>query len=410
MKKTINSGKSLLFNSFALVLLFLLYMNGNSAGVTKEVVEPLIESEEVNFRIVRVVNDLEHPWAIGWLPDGRMLVTERPGRIVLVDDEMVTTLNNLPKIHFEKDQRPAPDGGSQSGLFDLVVHPDYDENGWIYFTYSSPGDDDGVVEADEGTGTALARARLNQDETDFVDLEVIYALVPRTEPGRHYGSRILFPGDGTVMFSIGDRGLRYPSQDLTNPAGSIIRLYEDGGAVEDNPFVGMPPGNLRPEIYSFGHRNNQGLAQCPSTGDIWTTEHGPYQGDLLHRIEKGKNYGWPQVSFGVEYSTQEKIGIGQEAPGVTPPVYVWKETMAPSGLAFYSGDRFEAWDGNMFAGSLYQKELHRLVIENGEVVHKEVLFSDKIGRVRDVRQGPDGFIYVATDETNGGIYRLEPVD
>jgi aldose sugar dehydrogenase len=413
MEKIIRSYRSLLFYALAPgLLLHLVCMNSISATPAEsgDVKDPVVRSEEVSFRIVKVAGNLRHPWAVGWLPDGRLLVTERPGSIKLIDEGTVTELNNLPPIHYEEDQRTAPQGGSQAGLLDLVVHPDYENNGWIYFTYSSPGDDDGVHGSDEGTGTALARARINDGGTELCDLEVLYTMVPRTEPGRHYGSRILFPGDGTVLFSIGDRGLRYPSQDLTNPAGSIIRIYEDGGAVEDNPFVGVPPGNLRPEIYSFGHRNNQGMAQCPNTGDIYATEHGPYGGDLLHRIEKGNNYGWPQVSFGVEYSTREKIGIGKEAPGVTPPVYVWEEAIAPSGLAFYTGDKFKAWDGNLFAGSLLKEELYRLVLENGEVVHTEILFSEKIGRIRDVREGPDGFIYVATDEGNGGIFRLEPIE
>ena len=376
--------------------------------VVNNVIDANITSEKLNFRLVQVVENLEHPWAIGWLPDGRMLVTERPGRMHLIDGNRVTRLTNLPPIHYQEDQRTAPQGGSQAGLLDLVVHPDYENNGWIYFTYSSPGDADGVS-ARRATGTALARARLNNADTDLTDLQVIYTMMPRTQPGRHYGSRIVFPGDGTVIFSIGDRGLRYPSQDLTNPAGSMIRLLEDGGAAPDNPFVGMAPGNLRPEIYSFGHRNNQGLAINPANGDIWATNHGPSGGDLLYKIEKGNNYGWPQVSFGREYTTGEHIGIGRHAPGVTPPAHVWEESMAPSGLAFYNGPVFTAWNGNLFAGSLLKEEVYRFEFENGQPVLKEALVTKKIGRIRDVRQGPDGFIYLATDEGNGGIYRLEPV-
>jgi aldose sugar dehydrogenase len=378
------------------------------ARVMELVVEPLIESEEANFRIVRVVEGLEHPWAIAWLPDGRMLVTERPGRMNLIDGNNVTRLGNLPPIHHEEDQRTAPQGGSQAGLLDVAVHPDYDNNGWIYFTYSSPGDADGVDD-EKATGTALARAKLHENGTEIVELETIYTLIPRTEPGRHYGSRIVFPGDGTVMFSIGDRGLRHPSQDLTNPAGSMIRLREDGGAAPDNPFINTPPGNLRPEIYSFGHRNNQGMTIDPATGEIWALDHGPSGGDLLYRIEKGNNYGWPQVSYGAEYSTSEHIGIGREAPGVTPPVFVWEYSMAPSGLTFYNGEHFNAWQGNLFAGSLLLERIYRLVLDNGVVSHKEILIPEKIGRIRDVRQGPDGLIYIATDESDGGIYRLEPV-
>jgi aldose sugar dehydrogenase len=396
------------------VLFFSILITGVTAfsqpAVVNEVVEENIQSEEVNFRIVQVVENLEVPWAIAWLPDGSMIVTERPGNMYLIRNDSVIQFTNLPEIYADEDQLSAPDGGSQGGLLDVVVHPDYENNGWIYFTYSSPGDDDGIYESDKATGTALARARLNEDGTDLTDVETIYTLVPRSEPGRHYGSRIVFPGDGTVIFSIGDRGLRYPSQDLTHPAGSMIRLLEDGGAAPDNPFVGQGLGNLRPEIYSFGHRNNQGIAIDPETGDIWTTEHGPYGGDVLHKIEKGANYGWPQVSYGVEYSTKEHIGIGREAPGIEPAVHIWEESMAPSGLTFYNNGVFNEWEGNLFAGSLLKEEVYRLVIENGDVVHEEPLLTGRIGRIRDVRQGPDGFLYIATDEREGGIYRIEPMD
>ena len=396
------------------ILIFLILANSvnmiqSQPRVMEQVINSRVDTEEANFRIVRIVEGLEHPWAMAWLPDGRMLVTERPGRMHLIDGESVSELTNLPPIHHEEDQRTAPQGGSQAGLLDVAVHPDFDQNGWIYFTYSSPGDADGVDE-ERATGTALARAKLNSDGTDLTDLETIYTLIPRTEPGRHYGSRIVFPGDGTVIFSIGDRGLRYPSQDLTHPAGSMIRLMEDGGASTDNPFIEAFPGNLRPEIYSFGHRNNQGMTIDPATGDIWATDHGPSGGDLLYKIEAGNNYGWPQVSYGVEYSTREHIGIGREAPGVAKPAYVWEYSMAPSGLAVYHGEEFPSWHGNILAGSLLQERVYRLVLENGEVTHHEILIPGEIGRIRDVRQGPDGFVYLATDESDGGIYRLEPVD
>jgi aldose sugar dehydrogenase len=379
--------------------------------VVERVVDNHVSSALVDFKIVQVLENLEHPWAVAWLPDGRMLVTERPGRMHLVDGETTHELRGLPRIYAKEDQLTAPEGGSQGGLLDVVVHPDYENNGWIYFTYSSPGDADGVSEDEDdlATGTALARVRLADNNIDLVDLEVLYTMVPRTEPGRHYGSRIVFPGDGTVIFSIGDRGIRTPSQDLTHPAGSMIRLYEDGGPVPDNPFVGVAPGNLRPEIYSYGHRNNQGIAIHPETGEIWTSEHGPSGGDLLHIVKKGHNYGWPQVSFGTEYSTGEKIGIGREAPGVTPPVFVWEYAMAPSGLAFYTGDQFPQWQGDLFVGSLLREEVYRVKVTGGRATLEETLLTKKIGRIRDIRQGPDGYLYFATDEGNGGIYRIEPV-
>ncbi|MBT0810521.1 PQQ-dependent sugar dehydrogenase [Litoribacter ruber] len=380
-------------------------------SVTDEVIEEKIETEEANIKITKVVDGLENAWGIDWLPDGRMLITERPGRFHIIDGENIHRFRNLPEIDLFEDDKTPDEGGNQGGLLDVAVHPDYQNNGWIYFTYSSPGDDDSNFSGDEdyATGTALARAKLTDDGTDISEYEVLYVQSPRTEPGRHYGSRIIFPGDGTVLFSIGDRGIRYPSQDLTDPAGSIIRLKEDGGPAEDNPFVNKEPGNLRPEIFSFGHRNNQGMVIHPTTGEIWASDHGPNGGDLLYKVEKGKNYGWPQVSYGTEYDTDEKIGIGREAPGVEKPAHIWEDNMAPSGLTFYTGE-FQGWNGHLFSGSLKQKAIYRLVIENGEVTHDEKMLEDKIGRIRAVKQGPDGNLYVITDEEDSGVYKLEIIE
>lgn len=367
-----------------------------------------VETQHASLEIVEVVSGLEHGWGMAWLPDGRMLVTERAGRLQLVDGEDVTEVSNLPEIHAAGEQRTAPEGGSQGGLMDVAVHPDYEDNGWIYLTYSSPGDPDSVIGDDRvGTGTALARARLSDDGTRLEDLETLYGQVPRTDPGRHYGSRILFLGDGTVLFSLGDKGLRHPSQNLADPGGSMIRIEEDGGVPADNPLIGAEPGNVRPEIYSFGHRNNQGLAMHPETGEIWTTEHGPSGGDLLHRIEPGANYGWPNVAQGVEYSTGEKVGVGGEAPGVEEPVHVWEDSHAPSGLAIPWQGEVAAWDGDLLAGMLVRQKLIRLSVEDGEVTETETLLAGEIGRIRDVRQGPDGRIYLVTDQANSAVYRLE---
>jgi aldose sugar dehydrogenase len=377
-------------------------------SLAERVVAERVESEAGAYRVVQVASGLEHPWAVAWLPDGRMLVTERPGNLLLLHDGRVTRLEGLPRIDSDEDQLTAPEGGNQGGLLDVVLHPDHARNGLVYFTYSSPGDDDGVPDEDRGTGTALARARLSDDGTRLVDVQTIYAQTPRHTPGRHYGSRIVFPGDGTVIFSIGDRGLRWPSQDLKDPGGSMIRLHDGGGAYEGNPFVGVEPGNLRPEIHSYGHRNNQSMALHPRTGELWTAEHGPYGGDVLHVVEAGANHGWPLVAFGVEYSTREMIGLGRTAPGVREPVHVWEESMAPSGMAFYDGAAFPGWQGNLFVGSLLREQLHRLVIDGQRVTHEEVLLDGIVGRIRDVRQGPDGFLYVVTDHDDGGIYRIEP--
>lgn len=375
-----------------------------------EVVESSLSSEHADYRVVQVVKDLEHPWALAWLPDGRMLVTERPGSMLLIDDAGVTSLSGLPDIDAEEDQLTAPEGGNQGGLLDVAIHPDYEDNGWIYFTYSSPGDNDGVSHEEYATGTALARARLNDDEDGLTDVEVLYVESPLKEPGRHYGSRIVFNDDNQVFVSIGDRGIRRPSQDLTDPAGSILRFNDDGTVVEDNPFVGKDPGNLRPEIYSFGHRNNQALVLHPDNGSLWTAEHGPYGGDVVYKIEAGKNYGWPMIGYGKEYDTQAEVGHRTTPPGVESPKHIWEDSMAPSGMTFYTADHFPDWQGNLFVGSLYREQLFRLVVDGDEISSDEVLLDGTVGRIRDVRQGPDGFLYVVTDQSDGGVYRIEPVN
>lgn len=408
--------KKLLKSSFCsgtvAVLISFVAVSATAAPTPKHsVISERIESQHHDFRVVQLLSGLEHPWAVAFLPDGAYLITERPGRLWHFNGETVTEVSGLPIIAADENQRPAIRGGGQGGLLDIVLHPDFAENGWIYFTFSSPGDRDPVVNnADHATGTALARARLSEDRSELVDLQVLYSQEPRSNPGRHYGSRIVFPGDGTVLFTIGDNGVRYVSQDLTHPAGSVIRLLEDGGVPMDNPFVGMAPGNLRPEIFSFGHRNNQGLVIDRDTGIIWATDHGPRGGDLLYYIGKGNNYGWPQVSFGTEYSTDAKIGIGRTAPGVTPPVRVWDDLTGPSGLEWYNGAAFPEWHGNLFAGFLRTESLQRIVVQGNEVMEEETLLKGVIGRIRDVRMGPDGFLYFVTDHADGGLFRIEPVE
>lgn len=346
-----------------------------------------VSSEEHDFRVVRILDDLNYPWAVAWLPDGRVLITERPGQLILFDGTQSHTLQGLPEIQSQ----------GQGGLLDVVVHPDYGTNGWIYFTYSSP---DG-----NNTSTTLARAQL--DNLQLTNLEILYTQNPSQNPGRHYGSRIAFPGDGTVLFTIGERGLRQPSQDLMDPAGSTIRLNEDGSIPSDNPFVGRD--DALSEIYSYGHRNAQGMAIHPESGSIWQHEHGPRGGDALNIIRPGANYGWPDATYGRNYGTTTRIGIEpHEDPNITNPITYWVPTsIAPSGMTFYSGDLFPNWKGNLFIGALGQQHLRRLVLNGDEVVHQEVLLDRDIGRIRDVRTGPDGFIYVLTDHSNGALYRVE---
>ena len=352
-----------------------------------DVILDTVSSEEHNFRVVRILSDLNNPWAVAWLPDGRLLITERPGQLILVDGNQTHTVQGVPEIQAQ----------GQGGLLDVVVHPEYETNGWIYFTYSSP---DG-----SNTSTTLARAQLNDRE--LTNLEILYTQNPSQNPGRHYGSRIAFAGDGTVLFTIGDRGMRQPSQDLNDPTGSTIRLNEDGSIPNDNPFVDRT--DALPEIYSYGHRNAQGMTTHPESGAIWQHEHGPRGGDALNIIRPGANYGWPDATYGRNYGTTTRIGIEpHEDPNVTNPITYWVPTsIAPSGMTFYFDDSFPKWRGNLFIGALGQQHLRRLVLDGDEVVHQEVLLDREIGRIRDVRTGPDGYIYILTDHTNGALYRIE---
>jgi len=352
-----------------------------------EVVMERVESEAATFRVVRVLDDLQHPWGMAWLPDGRMLITERPGRLNLVDGETVQSVSGLPEIRAR----------GQGGLMDVAPHPDYENTGWIYFTYTAPGED--------GNGTVLARARL--DGSALVDRETLYEQAPFIDSGRHFGSRIVFAGDGTLFFGIGDRGQRDPALNTSNSIGNIFRLNLDGSIPEDNPFVNAP--DTLPEIYSYGHRNPQGMVLHPETGQLWEHEHGPHGGDELNLIEAGSNYGWPAITYGDEYLDQSPIG-GTEAPGMEQPITYWDPSIAPSGMAFYTGDLFPAWENQMFLGALAHQHIRRVVLEGNEVVHQEELLRNEIGRIRDVRVGPDGYLYALTDASGGGLYRLEPVD
>ncbi len=355
-----------------------------------EVLEEELSTEYQPLRLVRLVDGLEQPWAVGFLPDGRLLVTERPGRMQLVDEEGATELEGLPPVHAQ----------GQGGLLDVVPHPDYEESGWIYFTYSQ-GDED-------ATATTLTRARL--DGTALVDVEELFQAQPPEAPGGHYGSRILFLDDGTLLMSVGDRA-RNPerAQDTEDHAGTLLRLNADGSVPADNPFLDQD--GYAPEVFTYGHRNIQGLTRHPATGEIWATEHGPRGGDELNLIQAGMNYGWPLVSLGREYGSQEPWGDERRRDDLTDPVLEFLPTLAPSGLTVVQGGGFHGtWEGNLLAGGLGSQRILRLVVEEGEVLHAEELIRGMVGRIRDVRQGPDGFIYFVTGEGDGGLYRLEPVE
>ena len=363
----------------------------SSAASDEEVVLERVESEEETFRVMETVGDLEHPWAVDWLPDGRMLITERPGRIVLVDGESTTTLSNVPEVWAQ----------NQGGMLDVWVPPNYEETGWIYFSYSKK-------EGEKG-GTVLARARL--DGASLTNVEEVYRQTPFLEPDYHFGSRIAFLDDGTLVVTMGERGQRRErTVDIPTPTtsvGTTVRLDMDGSIPDDNPFVGSDKG--RPEVYSYGHRNPQGMAIHPETGAIWQHEHGPHGGDELNLVESTNNYGWPAVSYGDTYSDQTPIG-GTTAPGITDPVEYWDPSPALSGMAFYTGDRFPNWQNHLFMGALAHQKVLRVALDGREVSHQEELLRAELGRVRDVATGPDGYLYLLTDASDGGLLRLEPVE
>lgn len=345
-----------------------------------------LRTEYEPIRVVRIADGLEHPWAVAVLPDGRFLVSERSGRLNLLADGVKTRVAGLPEIHAHR----------QGGLLDVVLHPDFTANGWVYITYSK-GDA-------AGTTTALGRGRLEGDA--LVGFEELFVQDRRSEPGRHYGSRIAWLPDGTLLMSIGDRGASPPrAQDLRDHAGKVLRLNADGSVPNDNPFVGRDDAHA--EIFSTGHRNIQGMVVDAAGGAIWATEHGERGGDELNRVQAGKNYGWPVVSKARQYRSEEQYGEARSRAGYVDPVYEFLPTLAPSGLALVTTDRFPSWQGNLLAGGLRAQRIRRLVIEDGEVVHEEELLLQTVGRIRDVREGPDGHIYVLSDEADGGLYRIE---
>ena len=339
----------------------------------------------------QIADGLAHPWSIDFLPDGRFLVTERPGHLNIIDaNGNKTRVSGLPEIHALR----------QGGLMEVLLHPDFANNQWVYLTFSK-------ADEDEQTATALARGRLHGDELH--DVEMIYVQERYSAPGRHYGSKLAWLPDGTLLMSIGDRGPEPPrAQDLSDSAGTLIRLTEDGGIPDDNPFVGRE--DALPEIFTYGNRNIQGLIVHPITGEIWSHEHGPRGGDELNLMQPGGNYGWPTVSLGRDYRTEDRYfeDTLRQHPDMIDPVIDWTPSIAASGLAVLVDDHFPAWHGNFLAGGLRSEQIRRVVFEDGIPVHEEELIRGEIGRIRDVRVGPDGNIYVVTDHAEGGLYRISP--
>lgn len=340
-----------------------------------------------------VATELAHPWSLAFLPDGSMLVTERGGRLNHITPEgEITEIPNTPEVS----------AVNQGGLLEVLPHPNFEDNRIVYLTYSKKD-----PEGSSNTATALARGFLVDGE--LVAVEDIFVQNRYSQPGRHYGSKLAWMPDGTLLMSIGDRGSEPPrAQDLSDHAGALLRLTELGEPASDNPFVDT--ANAQPEIYSYGNRNIQGLIVDPDTGAIWATEHGPRGGDELNLIEAGNNYGWPVVSLGRDYRTEEQFADGQRShPDMVNPWIDWTPGLAPSGLVQLKSDHFGQWQGNFLAGGLRTEQLRRIVFENGQVVHQEEILRGELGRIRDVRVGPDENVYVLTDAPSGAVYRIFPV-
>jgi aldose sugar dehydrogenase len=351
------------------------------------------------YRVVTVAEGFEHPWSIAFLPNGDMLVTERPGQLRIVRNGQLlpNAVEGLPEIR----------AGGQGGLMEVKPHPDFASNRLLYITYSKPRAEDNQ------RTTAVARGRFENDR--LVGVQDIFVADAWTGAGQHFGSKLAFDRNGYLFITIGDRGAspmqnvrQHPSQSVANHQGTIVRLHDDGRVPQDNPFVGRQ--DARPEIWSYGHRNPQGLAIHPQTGDIWSTEHGPQGGDELNLVRPGLNYGWPVVGLGVQYGGAT-IHEGQAMEGMTDPVHYWVPSIATSGLIVYTGDAFPNWRGNLLVGGLAGETIRRLVMDGQRVAREEQIFQGQ-GRVRDIRQGPDGLIYIAVDHRGGqptAVVRLEPV-
>ncbi|WP_407363231.1 PQQ-dependent sugar dehydrogenase [Pseudomonas luteola] len=349
-------------------------------------------SEKGKVSVTVIKKGLDHPWGLAFLPDQKgMLVTERPGRLrVLKSDGSVSNpIAGLPAVY----------NRSQGGLMDVALSPSFAEDRLIYLSYSEGGGED------DKAGTAVGRGTLSADMTRVEGFTVIFRQEPKLSTGAHFGSRLVFDQHGYLFIALGENNQRITAQALDKLQGKLVRIKADGTVPNDNPFVGQ--SGARPEIWSYGHRNQQGAALNPWTGQVWTNEHGPRGGDEVNIPLAGKNYGWPVATHGINYSyTSIPEAKGKDVPGTEQPLYVWEKSPGVSGMAFYSADQFPAWKNSLFIGALAQESLIRLQLEGDKVVHEERLLEEKGARIRDVRQGPDGYLYVLTDSSEGEVLKI----
>ena len=361
--------------------------------------QEVLQTSDYKVRVTRIVEGLYHPWALAFLPDGRMLVTERRGQMRVIENGKL-----LPA---PVEGIPAATEHGQGGLLDVVLHPQYAENGWIYWSYNA-------VDGAGMHGTELARGKLagTRSQPRMTDVAVLFKMQPKYPERHHFGSRIVFDKQGFVFLTLGDRGdspakgSAQRAQQLNVHAGKSIRLHDDGRVPADNPFL-TTPGAL-PEIFTLGNRNMQGAALHPVTGRLWAHEHGPQGGDEINILAAGSNYGWPVITYGANYGSGTKIGEGSEKAGMVQPLLYWVPSIAPSGMAFHSGRNFPKWKDNLFVGALAKQLLVRVTLSGEKVSEQERLFESKLGRIRDVREGPDGNLYLLTDSSKGELIRLEP--
>ena len=350
-----------------------------------------LRTDKVEVIVETLARNLQNPWGLAFLPDGRMLVTEKPGRLRIAeaDGRLLEPVTGLPRIAAR----------GQGGLLDVALDPDFLQNRLVYLSFA---EDRGERRA----GTSVARGRLSDDGTALESVQVIFRQEPSYTGNNHWGSRLVFDRSGNLFVTLGDRfDLRDQAQNPANHIGKIVRIRPDGSAAADNPFLNRE--DARPEIWSLGHRNVQAAALNPATGELWTVEHGARGGDEVNIPGKGRNYGWPVISYGVHYSG-EKIGEGTRKPGLEQPAFYWDPSVAPSGMAFYTGDKFPAWRGSILVGALAGKLVSRLETNGNKVTGEERMLQNLGERIRDVRQGPDGFIYLLTDSSQGRILRMKP--
>lgn len=354
--------------------------------------DPVYATEKGRIAVATVTDRLTQPWGIDFLPDGRMIVTEKAGRLRIVTPEgkISEPVSGLPTI----------DDSGQGGLLDITLHPQFASNRLVYLSFSEPGPG--------GRSTALARGRLSDDGSMLENVQTLFSQTPKVGGGRHFGSRVVFAPDGTLFLTLGDRGNRHYAQDLSGHIGKVIRLAEDGRVPPDNPFIGK--SGAKPEIWSYGHRNIQGADIHPATGKLWTIEHGPRGGDEINIPAAGANHGWPVVTHGIEYSGGT-IGDGLKTmAGMADPIVTWTPVIAPGGMSFYAGTMFPAWKGNLLIGGLRSSAIVRLELDGDKVVHEERLLQELDIRIREVVGGPDGAVYAITDESDGKILRITPAD